>query len=134
MKEKKVSCVGCILINNKNEMLLQKRTYDYHGGIWTTFGGSIDKSEDSYKALKRELLEELGIELSPMYYFKTINFKVKRKNVLCDIYFARINGTKQLRLDEGAGFAYFNKNEIKDLKMLKYNRDLVNDFYKEKRI
>jgi ADP-ribose pyrophosphatase YjhB (NUDIX family) len=130
MKEKKVNCVGCILINNKNEMLLQKRTYDYHGGIWTTFGGSIKRYEDSADAIDRELFEELGIKIYSRYY-KTIRFKVKRKTILCDIYFAYINGTKQLRLDEGAGFAYFNKNEIKNLKMLKYNRDLVNEFYKE---
>lgn len=51
--------VECILINKKNEFLLQKKTIDYrHGsGIWCLFGGEIKKGEKP----EMNILEELNI-------------------------------------------------------------------------
>ncbi len=52
-------CASCVFIED-NKILLQKRTDD---GTWAFHGGSLDLGETFEDCLKRELKEELNIEL-----------------------------------------------------------------------
>lgn len=59
-----VGC-GCLIINDKNEVLLVKRAQkcETNQGIWTRPGGSIKFGETVEAALKREIREELGVDI-----------------------------------------------------------------------
>lgn len=50
--------VRAIVLNENNEFLLVKHTYD-HG--WFLPGGGVDRNESPQAAIKRELNEEVGI-------------------------------------------------------------------------
>lgn len=58
--------VRAVVLNNKNEILLMKikggPTQPNNQSFWCTLGGKIEKNELIEDALKRELLEEAGIE------------------------------------------------------------------------
>lgn len=62
----------CVLINEKNEFLILKRT-DYKndgtGDLWDIPGGSVDENEDVNLAVKREAREELQIEINETKVF-----------------------------------------------------------------
>lgn len=57
--------VHVCIFNSKNELLIQRRTYNKKmPGLWdVTCGGAVSTTEDSNIAASRELFEELGIKL-----------------------------------------------------------------------
>ena len=57
---------GCLIFNENNEVLLQKRSDD---GLWGSIGGSIDLGEDIYECAKREVLEEAGLIVDNLEIF-----------------------------------------------------------------
>ena len=61
----KVPCVAAILTNAEHQVLLQLRD-DTPGlsfaGCWTLPGGRVETGEDADDAVRREILEELGIQ------------------------------------------------------------------------
>ena len=65
MEDKKRDVVEAIIYNEKEEVLMNKKTMDYklYPGAWCFFGGEIEKGENPNETLKREILEELGLEI-----------------------------------------------------------------------
>jgi len=74
-----------IVLNKQNRIFLFRYTFDFFAeedSIWITPGGGLDEGESFEEALKRELLEEMGIELTelapqifyrnPLYELKTV--------------------------------------------------------------
>ncbi len=53
--------VGIFLINDKNEVWVGKR-FDYKNEYWQMPQGGIDDFESPEKAMKRELMEETGLQ------------------------------------------------------------------------
>lgn len=54
-------------VNNKNELLIQKRSMSkrVYPGMWAITGGAVDSGEQPIDALYREIKEELGITVKP---------------------------------------------------------------------
>ena len=53
--------VGIIILNDKNKVFVGKRK-DNPGDRWQMPQGGVDKGEDYFTAMKRELFEETGIK------------------------------------------------------------------------
>ena len=86
-----------ILVNDKNQVFIAKRSSDKHqGGKWEFPGGKLEKGETSYQALCREMREEVGIEVQSATLLTEMTYHYKEKTVSLDFY--RINkwlGTAQ---------------------------------------
>ena len=59
MPDKYRKCVGMMILNNQNEILVGKRL-DHPSGYWQMPQGGIDKDEVPEKAVWREMMEEVG--------------------------------------------------------------------------
>lgn len=56
--------VSAIIINSENKILLAKRAEGRPNGLlWELTGGSVLKGESSEEGIRRELLEEIGLNL-----------------------------------------------------------------------
>ena len=88
---------GAVIFNNKGEVLLLKHRFRAGSG-WGLPGGFMEKGEQPIDALRRELREEIGLELDDVKVFAARSFK-KPKQV--EILFrARANAHVQSRTVE----------------------------------
>ena len=58
-----ICVINCVLVNEKDEILLLRRTKDrkHSAGKWHVIAGHIEKGETPEQTLKREMMEEAGI-------------------------------------------------------------------------
>ena len=81
--------VYIFIINNKNEILIQRKREDHRKlNRWEIPSGHVDSKESYEEAAKRELKEETGITV-PLKHIKTI--KIERPNELDAFYIGYSN-------------------------------------------
>jgi 8-oxo-dGTP diphosphatase len=74
--------VVCAIIERDGKFLAAKRSAaQSHSGFWEFPGGKIDPGEDAEKALVREIMEELGILISPRKQLPAVSFEYPGKSV-----------------------------------------------------
>ena len=56
--------VSAIILNSENKILIAKRAENRPNGLkWELTGGSVLKGETSFEGIKRELFEEIGLDI-----------------------------------------------------------------------
>ncbi|WP_426577665.1 nucleotide triphosphate diphosphatase NUDT15 [Xenorhabdus stockiae] len=71
--------VGVIIINDKGEILLGKRT-GKHAPYWSIFGGHVDPGETFEECAIREIQEEIGLKIqNPQVYGISNNIQTYRE-------------------------------------------------------
>jgi 8-oxo-dGTP diphosphatase len=118
--------------NSDKEILLQHRTKDatYLPDYWGFFGGGIDQGETPEDAVKREAMEELGIEIKNPQLFKRYEIEEEKGTYERFIYIFPTSLTaKQLKSQqqEGAGLGFFSFGKTKKLKFNSFNRIILKD-------
>lgn len=107
------AAIGLVIINSKNEVLLEKRAKEPRMGFLAVPGGFVDADESLEDAARRECMEELGVEVSSIKYLASFPNTYEYKNVVyktCDVFFeARINSNEEFRLQ---------KTEVQDVQWL----------------
>jgi len=58
--------VGALCGDDRGRLMLVRRAIDPEKGKWDTPGGFLGEGEDPLDALRRELLEETGLEVEPV--------------------------------------------------------------------
>jgi len=82
-----VHVVAGILFDDRSRVLIAQRPeYLHQGGLWEFPGGKRNVNESLKLALKRELAEELGIEVLDSSHFRTVSHNYPDKSVLLDFY------------------------------------------------
>ena len=84
-KNEFVICVHCWIINSKKEILMSQRSMNMNnGGKWEDTHGGLRAGESSVDGIKRELKEELGIDVkdNELNLIETI----KEENIFRDCY------------------------------------------------
>jgi len=75
-------CVGMMILNNKNNILVGSRL-DNPSGYWQMPQGGIDKNEDPEEAVWREMMEEIGTNNATLikYSLEWLNYNIP-ENIL----------------------------------------------------
>jgi len=95
--------------NNKFEVILQRRRgfidkpTDRDYGL---FGGGLEKGEGVEEALKREVMEELTLDvenIKSLKFFKIYQYESKEKNMVVElnVFLCDINDVKEMDVKEG---------------------------------
>ena len=123
--------VFCIFRNSKGKFLLQKKTLDYLEGSWTLFGGSVEEGEKPTESIKREIYEELETEPEMNLLFKLISEKEGNKSKIY-IFEGKLELLGIKKIKEGAGLAFFSKEELNNLKIFFNSRKAIDIYFGKK--
>src|SRR3984885_2452104 len=63
MSSARVRCVGAVIKDRGNRLLLIKRGHEPGAGLWSLPGGRIEPGETDQEAVAREILEETGLRV-----------------------------------------------------------------------
>lgn len=110
-----VQAVNVIITNPKGEYLLQMR--DGSENIqdpltWGFFGGGIEPDESPTVAAMREINEELGVEIGINLMTTVGSAQVREDKVVYVIKLGRHLNWQDFTVKEGAGAAFFTKEEL----------------------
>jgi len=111
--------VGAVIVNDKNKILLSKRGKDAKNekGKWEYPGGSVEFGDTLRDTIKREIKEELGVEIELFEQLPSIDHFIPEENQhwITNAFIARIvKGVPQiLEPDKCEEISWFSLEEIK---------------------
>ena len=101
------------VFNKEGEVLLQQRALTKRNdpGVWkTTAAGHVGKGESPEAAIIREVKEELGIEIRPIFMYKSLETYKDLEIRFVYVYYSVLEKKQTLTLD---------KTEVMDAKRVK---------------
>lgn len=124
---------SALIINDKNQALLLKRSINPGKGLWDIMGGFLRNGEDPVTGLKREFSEELGFtpEVGPIVgiYMDDYQFNGMAYKTINIYYLVRIKQEKINLSSENSEYKWFETNEIPFGKMaFKQNDQILKDY------
>lgn len=82
-----IHVVAAVLVNAVGEILVSRRHVHAHqGGLWEFPGGKVEPGEDVRQALRREILEELGLEVVAARPLIRVPHRYPDQRVLLDVW------------------------------------------------
>lgn len=120
-----------VIINNDDTILISRRAADKHqGNKWEFPGGKVKDNENSQEALRREIMEELGIELQSAIQMTDIlheyseNDGAKKTKVLLDVYEVR-EWLGEPKGVEGQPILWVKRSELAQYDFPEANKEII---------
>jgi len=83
----KLLTLGFIL--EKDKILLGMKKRGFGAGRWNGFGGKVQEGESIEEGMKREFMEECGVNVIKSDHFGKINFEFRGKPEILEVHFYR---------------------------------------------
>ncbi len=114
-----------VILNNQGEVLISQRSKNAEqGGLWEFPGGKVDVGENTYQALKRELLEELGIKVKSTEHLIKVNHQYSNIGVSLDVLTVESYEGEAIGL-EGQPIKWVQIEELKNYSFPAANRPII---------
>ena len=86
---KEIHVVVGVLVENEKILIAKRKNYGDGAGLWEFPGGKIEEGESQEECLKRELLEELGINIEVKDFIIYALHENIEKNIHLYAYYAK---------------------------------------------
>jgi 8-oxo-dGTP diphosphatase len=123
---------GIIIENENGEILLQLREDDVKEfpDHWVLLGGGCEQGETPVEVIKREIKEEINIDIGNFEYFGNFRFNNKYDQYF---FYKKLNlDLSKIKLNEGKAIKFFSKKEIQKLKLGFNMKEIIAEFFKLK--
>jgi 8-oxo-dGTP diphosphatase len=96
-----------------------------HPGCWAGFGGAVEEGESVDDALRREVMEETGLEVqSPIFLTEAVDYEGDGRLVSLFCVIGGISSS-DIDLHEGLGVGVFSPSELKELNITPFVRRVI---------
>lgn len=131
MEERKITeVVAALIYEGERFMICQRPAHKARGLLWEFVGGKIEPGETGEKALRRECMEELAVEVSVGEVYMELVHEYPDLTVHLTLYRAAIvSGTPQLL--EHNELRYILPSEIPDFDFCPADEEILKKLRKE---
>lgn len=114
-----------IVYNQHQQVLISKRKDTQHlAGLWEFPGGKLEPGESFKLALRRELVEEVGITINSVIKFIDTQYKYDDRDLRFQC-FKVANFTGEVQSNENQQIRWVNLNELESIHLPLANRPVV---------
>ena len=127
MEKPVIQVVGAAIINEHNEVLCAQRGYGSLIGKWEFPGGKVEKGETDQEALKREIREELNIDVEVEELIDENYNEYSDKNINLKVYKCKyVSG--EIRDTEHQALAWKKPDEIESLDWAEADKPILETY------
>ena len=118
--------VAGIFIKKQNFLITSRPKGKIFEGLWEFPGGKVKKNECLEFALKREIKEEINIDIneSDLFFFQKYNFLRANKKLTLNFFICK-KWSGKLMMNEGQSFKWTNIKNICQYNFLKSNKKVL---------
>lgn len=91
--------VACALIYYDSKILICQRSGGKFDNLWEFPGGKIESQESSIEAIKREIMEELNLEIINPKYLFNINYEYADFRLTMKVFKTNILNKNEIKLN-----------------------------------
>lgn len=129
-----MNAAACIVINDKDEILLQLRGDDH---FWGLPGGIMEMGERPEESARREVFEETGYEVELVKYLGDYHNFDKHwpggdsAHIICFIFVGTITGgTMSIDMDETLDLKWYSYDNLPEIDAIDHLA-AINDYFKK---
>jgi ADP-ribose pyrophosphatase YjhB (NUDIX family) len=108
--------VSAFVFDDRGDILLARRAHDPDVGKWDAPGGFLEEGEDPIDGLRRELLEETGLEIDVRdfvgAFIDTYDGGGGTRSVLNLVWTARVVSGEPVAADDVSELGWFSKDRL----------------------
>jgi len=121
----RIHVVAAVIENNQGQIFIAKRPdHQHQGGLWEFPGGKVEIGESTKQALKRELFEEIGIQIQKFEPLIQISHDYPDKSVLLNVWrVTDFDGKAHGK--EGQQTCWVNKSELNQFSFPAANKPIL---------
>jgi len=121
---KTINVVAAIILDEEKRILATQRGYGEYEGWWEFPGGKIEPGEGPEVALRREIMEELGVEIVVENLLCTVEYDYPKFHLSMLCFMCRIsNGEIDLREHKSA--QWLTKETLDDVEWLPADVEVI---------
>lgn len=114
---KQITTVAGVILNEENKILCTLRDqgkYEYVSFKWEFPGGKTEEGETKIQTLKRELMEELEIEVDVKDFFYQVEHDYPDFHLSMAVYLCKLT-SKEMKMNVHKGLKWLDKKDIMSL-------------------
>lgn len=119
---KSIEVVAAIIKKN-NQVLSTQRGYGEFQGLWEFPGGKIEPGENHQEALKREILEELLVDIEVQDHLYTIEYDYPHFHLTMHCYWCTLE--QKIELTEHLSSRWLDKDELYEVEWLEADISII---------
>lgn len=128
---KQIKTVAGVILNNENKILCTLRDqgkYEYVSFKWEFPGGKVEEGETEIQTLKRELMEELEIEVDVKNFFYQVEHDYPDFHLSMALYLCKLQ-TSDMKMNVHKGLKWLDAKDIMSLDWAQADLPVANKIY-----
>ena len=117
-------CVAILITNDEGEVLMTKRAADPFKDWWDVPGGFVEEHETLEEAMRRELKEETGLEVSDLKYegslWEDYHFQGEIVPIVAAFFSGKAAGSQEVTVDDDVSDYKFVPREAVDVESIAF--------------
>ena len=125
----RLEVVGALLFNSERRILACRRPpQDVWAGWWEFPGGKIDEGETEKEALRREIMEELGIIVNPKSRVASLQYEYEDRFVSLSIWDCGVVDQESIDVKEHDLISWLDQSSLNTVKWLPADEPLIKEW------